>query len=234
MADDKVILGLSLTINELKAEFHEIKNNLPSMVDEVTKPLREELKAAINYSKQQEIAHKEEVKGLHAEIKQLNILYKKVKDLDAKITFYGKGSNVKKREDLSPKEEIRAFWGLTPKQHGVSQMILLEWINRDIAERMGLTEAAVKSHIHQICNSLGVKNRNVLRDLYCHILEGASAKEYTDRTKIIKTWASRYGSMTYQKAKTDDPYFEVVCVTRYRRPDRKGIENVLFEVETQS
>lgn len=60
----------------------------------------------------------------------------------------------------APKVGSEAFFRqFTPRQHATLQMLLRGVENREIAERLGVSENTVKVHVRNIARRLGVNNR---------------------------------------------------------------------------
>jgi len=54
---------------------------------------------------------------------------------------------------------------LTPRQREVVELLAEGMTNREIAERLGLSEATVRQHLHNLYKALGVRNRDEARTL---------------------------------------------------------------------
>ncbi len=64
----------------------------------------------------------------------------------------------------STQDRIWKKWeSLTPREQQVSAWACLEYTNRQMAARMGVTEATVKFHLGNVYSKLRVKNRTTLR-----------------------------------------------------------------------
>ncbi|MBL8049634.1 MAG: response regulator transcription factor [Anaerolineales bacterium] len=61
------------------------------------------------------------------------------------------------------------FWkkweSLTPREQEVTALLCLGYSNKEIAVRMGVTEAAVKFHLRNVYSKFRVKNRSKLRQI---------------------------------------------------------------------
>jgi DNA-binding CsgD family transcriptional regulator len=67
----------------------------------------------------------------------------------------------------STNDRILKKWAsLTPREQQVTAWICLGYSNRQMASRMGVTEAAVKFHIRNVYSKLRVKNRGKLRQKF--------------------------------------------------------------------
>jgi len=198
-SSENQIAGLVLMISELKFELQQVK------------------------------AEVEELRAKHSEVDVSDTLSKRVGVLEGIVNnspFLG-GRRPTPEKMLDPVEAVRAFWSITPKQHAIMQLVIKGLTNVRIAKRLDVTEGAAKSYLRQVCDSLGVRGRDSLRDTYKPILDGAAAHEYKERTTIIKHWADKYGALSYEEATMDDPYFEAVCVMRYRKP--RAVEGEKYE-----
>jgi DNA-binding CsgD family transcriptional regulator len=51
---------------------------------------------------------------------------------------------------------------LTPREHEIATLATAGLRNREIARRLHLTEGTVKSHLHNIYQKAGIKNRTTL------------------------------------------------------------------------
>ncbi len=185
---EKQIAGLGLMVSELKFEL-------------------EQLRAEVEELKNREVI----APSMHLITKQVNALEEVIKN-----SPFIRGLKPEP-EPLDPILAKRAFWSITPKQHGIMQLVIMGLTNVKIAKRLDVTEGAVKSYVRHICDSLNVMSRDHLRDTYKPILDEVTSTEYKERTTIIKSWAEKYWVLSYEQAKTDDPYFNAICVMRYRK-----------------
>ncbi|RKX76108.1 MAG: helix-turn-helix transcriptional regulator [Spirochaetes bacterium] len=61
--------------------------------------------------------------------------------------------------------DLKSF-GITPREKQVLKaLVTTRGTNREIAERLGLHETTVKTHIYNICNKIGVDSRIDLIEL---------------------------------------------------------------------
>ena len=162
---------------------------------------------------------------------------RKIMELRDAVQFLGAHRKPVERssELFDDERNLRAFWSITPKQHAICQLIFLKCTNTQIAERLGVTEGAVKSYVRHLSSALLFKSREELRLVYQPIFDDVSPDEYTKKTTLIKTWAEDYGSLSLEEAKDKDPYYQVICVRRYRKPSiNLGNEYVPFKVKATS
>ena len=68
--------------------------------------------------------------------------------------------NELKRFDLTPTDGLTSGWGdLSRRQREVLQLVAVGLSNREIAERLFISEATAKAHVHNILSKLGVSSR---------------------------------------------------------------------------
>ena len=66
----------------------------------------------------------------------------------------------------STNDRIWKKWeSLTPREQEVTALVCLGYSNDEMAFRMGVTEAGVKWHIHNVLKKFGVVNRRKLRQI---------------------------------------------------------------------
>jgi len=205
-SSENQIAGLALMISELKFELQQIKVEV------------------------------EELRAKHSEVDVSDTLSKRVGVLEGIVNnsplLASRRPTPEKMVD--PVEAVRAFWSVTPKQHAIMQLVIKGLTNVRIAARLNVSEGAAKSYVRNLCDSLKVRGRDSLRDTYKPILDGVSSAEYKEKTTIIKHWADKYGAISYEEAKTGDPYFEAVCVMRYRKQNSvQGFENEPFNTKAE-
>lgn len=82
--------------------------------------------------------------------------------------------------------------GLTKKQHVALQMILAGKSNRDIAERLGVTENTAKVHVRSIAKKAGMRKRSQIVALFKKAFDDMEDDEYERLTGGITKnfWAS--------------------------------------------
>jgi DNA-binding NarL/FixJ family response regulator len=66
--------------------------------------------------------------------------------------------------DLLTDEELAARTGLTPRQAQVARMLVWRLTNREIGERLGLSESTVRRHVEGVFVRLGVAGRRAVGD----------------------------------------------------------------------
>lgn len=108
------------------------------------------------------------------------------------------------------------FWQCSPVQHAFIQLLLAEFSNQDIADRLDTSLSSIKTRFRHLCGRLDIKRRIDLKLNYESIFENADSDKYLASARIDKNWAIKYGQQTFKKAKKEDPYHKIICETRYR------------------
>ena len=98
---------------------------------------------------------------------------------------------------LPPIEEpedknLEQFKKLTPKQHAALQMLLRGAQNKEIADRLDISENTAKVHLRGIMKKLDAKNRTEAVLVAKPIFDRLSADEYEQITKLPHTWDEDY------------------------------------------
>lgn len=117
---------------------------------------------------------------------------------------------------LETSQAEKLFWVCTPIQHAVIQLILAGFSNQEIADRLDTSLASIKTRFRHLCGRLSIKGREDLKTNYKPIFDAADAEEYKTSARIIKSWAEKYGKLTFKQAKSKDPYHKDICETHYR------------------
>jgi DNA-binding NarL/FixJ family response regulator len=87
---------------------------------------------------------------------------------------------------------MRQILQLTMKQHCALQMLLMGSGNREIADRMGVTESTAKVYVRALFRKFGVENRSQLILRAKPIFDRLDAEQYRSVARIPKDWAETY------------------------------------------
>lgn len=108
------------------------------------------------------------------------------------------------------------YWVCTPVQHAMIQLIFEGFTNQKLASRLNSNENSIKARFRHLCSRLAIKNRAELEANYRNLFELSSEEYYLRLAHIPKNWAVKYGELTFSQASKEDPYYGVICETRYR------------------
>lgn len=87
------------------------------------------------------------------------------------------------------------FRQFTPKQHATLQMLMRGCENREIAERLGVTDNTVKVHVRNIARRLGVTNRVQVALRSSRMMEQIDDNSYRLVSGgLPKNWDAEYSS----------------------------------------